>query len=123
METLNKNELRDFTDDIKEYVNVRLQIIRLNVTEKVAFTLSNFISNSILLIAGLFFVLFLSLAGGFALSILLDSYTLGFIAVAGFYLLVLIVVKFIFSKGVKIGLTNLFIKDFTNDDDDDGKGK
>lgn len=123
METLNKNELRDFTDDIKEYVNVRLQIIRLNVTEKVAFTLSNFISNSILLIAGLFFVLFLSLAGGFALSILLDSYALGFIAVAGFYLIVLIVVKFIFSKGVKIGLTNLFIKDFTNDDDDDGKGK
>lgn len=122
MESINKSELRDLTDDVKEYINVRLQIIRLNVTEKVAFTLSNFISNSILIIAALLFVVFISIAAGFALGVVLGNYALGFALVAAFYLIIVIVMRFIFSKGIKTNLTDIFIKDFTNDDDD-GKGK
>lgn len=118
MDTINKNDLNDFTDDVKAYVNVRLQIIRLNVTEKVAFTLSNFISNGIYFVALTFFILFLSIGIALALGIYLKNNALGFIIVAGFYLFLVLAIRFIFSKGLKAKLANYFVKDLTNDDDE-----
>ena len=68
MNTPDKNELRDFADDVKEYINVRLQIIGLNVTEKVAFALSNFITNGLSIILLLITIVFISFGGAFWLG-------------------------------------------------------
>jgi hypothetical protein len=77
--------------EIQEYIEVKLDLVRLHTAEH----LSKLISNaSTLAIAGylLFFILlFLSFAAGFFLGSLLHSNEAGFLCVAGFYILVLIV--------------------------------
>ena len=119
MNTPDKNELRDFADDVKEYINVRLQIIGLNVTEKVAFALSNFITNGLSIILLLIMVVFLSLGGAFWLGTLVENTALGFVLMGAFYLIVFILIRYFLSKGIKAILMNILIRDLTNDNDDD----
>lgn len=119
MNTPDKNELRDFADDVKEYINVRLQIIGLNVTEKVAFALSNFITNGLSIILLLIMVVFLSLGGAFWLGTLVENMALGFVLMGAFYLFVFILIRYFLSKGIKAILMNILIRDLTNDNDDD----
>lgn len=119
MNTPDKNELRDFADDVKEYINVRLQIIGLNVTEKVAFALSNFITNGLSIILLLIMVVFLSLGGAFWLGKLVENTALGFVLMGAFYLFVFILIRYFLSKGIKAIIMNILIRDLTNDNDDD----
>lgn len=123
MNTPDKNELRDFADDVKEYINVRLQIIGLNVTEKVAFALSNFITNGLSIILLLIMVVFLSLGGAFWLGTLVENTALGFVLMGAFYLFVFILIRYFLSKGIKAILMNILIRDLTNDNDDDPDNK
>jgi len=119
LNTPDKNELRDFADDVKEYINVRLQIIGLNVTEKVAFALSNFITNGLSIILLLIMVVFLSLGGAFWLGTLVENTALGFVLMGAFYLFVFILIRYFLSKGIKAIIMNILIRDLTNDNDDD----
>ncbi|MBK9505700.1 MAG: hypothetical protein WBP31_07925 [Chitinophagales bacterium] len=119
MNTPDKNELRDFADDVKEYINVRLQIIGLNVTEKVAFALSNFITNGLSIILLLITIVFISFGGAFWLGALVGNTAQGFLLMGAFYLFVFILIRLFFSKGIKSLLMNILIHDLTNDKDDD----
>lgn len=112
-----KIDLRDLTDDVKEYLNLRVQVIRLNVTEKIATALANFISAGAVVIFVLLFFVFVSIAAAYWLGNIFNNTALGFITVAGFFILLAIIFKLVSNKSVKPGLTNMFIKDFNNDDD------
>ena len=77
--------------EIQEYIEVKLDLIRLHTAEHLSRLLS---SASTIAIVGylLFFILlFLSFAAGFFLGSLLHSNEAGFLCVAGFYIMVLIV--------------------------------
>jgi hypothetical protein len=75
--------LNEAIDDVKEYVNLRMQLIQLNVTEKVSIGLASLIAGGIALI--LFVLCFIF--GSFALSYLignwLNSTAAGFGVMAG----------------------------------------
>lgn len=107
--------LNEALDDVKDYVNLRMQLIQLNVTEKVSVGLAGLIAGGIALI---FFILCF-IFGSFALSYLignaLGSTAAGFGVMSGFYLLVgLIMLKA--GKGkLRVTLINSFIKQFNND--------
>lgn len=118
----NKNnlgeEINDAVDDVKEYVNLRMQLIQLNVTEKVSVALSNLISIGAAII---FFVLFF-IFGSFALSYWLgnvfNSNAAGFGALAAFYLLIALIILWLGKTTLRKKLINLFIDQFTNDEQD-----
>ncbi len=77
--------------EILEYVEVKLDLIRLHTAEHLSRLLSNV---STLVITGYLLCLilmFLSFAAGFFLGSLLHSNEAGFLCVAGFYLLILII--------------------------------
>ncbi len=116
-----KIDLRDLSDDVKEYVNLRITLMRLNVTEKISGALAKFISaGAVILLAVLFFV-FASIGLAYWLGTVLENTALGFVSVAGFYLILAIIIHLWSGKGLKPSLTNMFINDFSNDDDDDDK--
>lgn len=118
----NKNnlgeEINDAVDDVKEYINLRMQLIQLNVTEKVSVALSNLISIGAAII---FFVLFF-IFGSFALSYWLgnvfNSNAAGFGALAAFYLLIGLIILWLGKTTLRKKLINLFIDQFTNDEQD-----
>ncbi len=102
-------------DDVKDYLNLRLRLIQLNLAEKVSAALSNMISS---LVAMVFFILFF-LFGSFALSYWLgdifNSQALGFIVVAGIYLFIALFIQVIAKKPIRKKMMDSFIRDFANE--------
>lgn len=84
-------EFEKIRKDLQEYVEVRLDLIRLHTAESLAKIISD-ASKIVVLGYILFFILlFLSMAAGYMFADLFDSFTLGFMAVAGFYTIILII--------------------------------
>jgi hypothetical protein len=107
--------LNEAIDDVKEYVNLRMQLIQLNVTEKVSIGLASLIAGGIALI--LFVLCFIF--GSFALSYLIGNWlnntAAGFGVMAGFYFIVGIIMLKVGKGKLRITLINSFIKQFNND--------
>jgi len=76
--------------EIQEYIEVKLDLIRLHTAEHLSRILSK--ASNILIIGYLLFLIliFLSFAAGFFIGSILHSNEAGFFCVAGFYFLVLI---------------------------------
>ncbi len=86
-----KEELNNGKDDVQDYLNARLDLLRLNMAENFSKVLSGFIIKSVILFVLFFALLFVSLAVANWLNATYDYQGIGFIFVAGFYLLFIIV--------------------------------
>jgi uncharacterized membrane protein YqjE len=86
-----KEELNNGKDDVQDYLNARLDLLRLNMAENFSKVLSGFIIKSVILFVLFFALLFISLAVANWLNATYDYPGIGFIFVAGFYLLFIIV--------------------------------
>jgi cytochrome c biogenesis protein CcdA len=82
---------------IEEYISTRLLLVKVEAVEKLTDALSVVFKRIILfIIAGLVFF-FASIAAALWIGDIYNSYTIGFFAIAGVYLLILIIM-FIFRK-------------------------
>ena len=113
-----KIDLRDLSEDVKEYLNLRIQVIRLNLTEKIAIALANFISAGAVAVFILLFFVFAAVGLAYFLGNVFGNPGLGFLAVATLFLLAGFILKLVSKRTLKPDLTNKFIKNFSNDDDD-----
>jgi hypothetical protein len=94
---MDSNKGEQLITNIKGYLNLRYEVMRLEVTRKISGSGSVFISSIILCVFALITILFFSIAAGFYLSVLYGSRIQGFSLVGGFYLLVTFVL-FLFRK-------------------------
>ena len=106
--------------EVQEYVEIKLDLIRLHTAEHLARLLS---SASTIVIAGylaFFILMFISFAGGFFIGSLLHSNEAGFLCVAGFYFLVLVIFlvfrKQIVERPVIKAVLRLLFPKFDNDE-------
>ena len=93
------------------YLDTRIDLVRLEVQQKVSTTVVSTIHGVTLALLGLLFLLFLSVFAGLALNSVLDSSFWGFGIVAGFYLLLLVLVLVGVDKAAFQGLANKMLKD------------
>jgi hypothetical protein len=115
------DEINDIKKDVLEYIEVKLDLIRLHTAENLSRIFSNV---AIIAVAGyllFLIVIFLSFAAGFFIGSRLNSTELGFLCVAGFYFLLLILFlayrKQIVERPVIKSVVRLFFPKF----DDNGK--
>ena len=92
------------------YLDTRIDIVRLEVQEKVATTLIATLHGVSLAILALFFLIFLSVFAGLALNDALDSSFWGFGIVTGFYLVLLILFLVGVDKKLFQGMTDKLLK-------------
>lgn len=95
-------------ESIKKLVDTRLQIIKLELKDDLAKLLANAFISIIIINTLLFALLLLSIGVSIYLGKVLDNYTMGFIIVAAFYLLIFLLLV-IFRN--KIGLKEFFEKE------------
>lgn len=108
----NTEEIQDrFRDVIDSYV-AYYKLWFFKVTMKSATMLVKVILLFLFFIIALFFC---SVAGAIALGIYLNSYTLGFLAIGGFYIFLMIIVYFIKDKIMEGSLLEKFSEVFFND--------
>ena len=85
------DDINDLRKDILEYIEVKLDLIRIHTAENLARIFSNVATLAVIGFLLSLMILFLSIAAGFYFGSLFDSNELGFLCVAGFYVLLLIV--------------------------------
>ncbi|ALW84335.1 hypothetical protein AUC43_04055 [Hymenobacter sedentarius] len=93
------------------YLDTRIDLVRLEVQQKVSAAFVNSLHGATLAILGLMFVVFLSVFAGLALNSALDSSFWGFGIVAGFYLVLLVLVLVGVDKAAFQGMANKMLKD------------
>lgn len=87
-------KIEEITDDLKKYINTNYEIIKLTATERASVVGSGLLSSLFIGLIGCMFLFVLSLGAGYYLSVLLGDTYSGFILLAGFYLLVWIILIF-----------------------------
>jgi hypothetical protein len=101
----------DFKNLIIDYLQNRLELVRLSAFEKMAKIIALLFSGMILTMLLFFSVLFISIMAGFYFSNLFQNTFYGFAIVAGFYLITFVVLliyrkqlieKFIINAVVKV---------------------
>jgi len=124
METEKINQtLADTIDNIKEYINLRTELISLIFIEKASKIFSSVFMLIIFLQLLFFALLFLSLAFAAWINSIADSLVLGYLILAGFYLIIGLIIflsrkKFFVDPMIKGFTETVYEKedDFLNQD-------
>lgn len=104
------DKIEGLTDHVKEYVNTRIEITKLHIADKTSQVIGNMIAVGIVAVLFLFVVVFGSIAGAWALSDWLGKPYSGFLIVAGFYLLLAIIVWAAKQRLIRFPVMNAIIK-------------
>ncbi len=106
------NFFTEIKDRFQAYVSDRITLVKLQAVEKISVAVAAIISGVLLLVFGLFLLIFLSITLGFLFSHWLDSYAAGFGIVAGIYLLLILLVVFFGKKLFGNAVTSKLIQNF-----------
>ena len=98
-------------DQLKEYAETQIKLAKYEAIDRGSKFLASFITDLVVAVAFVLTFLFLSLAAALLLSSLLHSYWAGFGCMAGFYLLIAIVIILAKDK-IQKPLIDTFIKKF-----------
>ncbi|MFC4740988.1 hypothetical protein ACFO3U_13375 [Flavobacterium ponti] len=93
----------------KEYVDLNIELFRLNAIDKAADVLSSLFARLILIMVVAMFTLFINIALSLYIGKQLGEMYLGFLIVSGIYLVLSILVYYFSDKMLKLPLTNLVI--------------
>ncbi len=113
-----KVKIERLISNIKDYGEERINLIMLNVQEKTAKAIAGTASVLILIILGVFTLAFLSFALAWFIGQLLGHTYLGFLIVAGVYLLAAILIWTNRTKWIGFPVMNAFLKNISDDDED-----
>jgi hypothetical protein len=105
-----KKDLELLFEKAADYIETKFNLLKLQAVDKTADVVSSLVC--ILVIVLIFSVVFFILNIGLALWIgsLLSKAYYGFFIIAGFYIIVGLIIYFIRSKFLKAGISNLIIK-------------
>ena len=124
-EEVKENFFADTTQLVKDHINDRILLMRLNAGKKVAKVGSGLITGLAIGTIGFLFIIFFSFALGYFLGELLGDIAAGFGIVAGIYLLVLLIIMYAGKKMLRDKLTDKLIdlsfEKNNEEEDEDGK--
>lgn len=108
-------------DKITEYIRLKGENLKLEIIARFSRILAHLLTFLCIALIAVFMLIFLSFALGAYLNAVLDSPHLGYLIVAGIYLLLLIVMIILLqSNKIQIWLETLFVNlgEHINDDDE-----
>lgn len=108
-------KVEELTDQLKSYADTNIELVKLEFTERLAMAAPLGVSGLILGQLVILFVIFLSAGLSFYLSELLGHAYLGFVLVAGFYLLLALVYAGTRARYFEAPLRNKIVKSFAID--------
>ncbi len=113
-------KVEDLADTIKDYVNTRMEYVKLSAAEKSSAVIANVIAVFAVAIVFIFFIIFAGMALAFGLAAWLGSTWLGFLIVAALYLLLGVIVWVARGKIIRMPVMNSMIQQlFVNEEEED----
>ena len=106
------NAVEDLFSKTTDYLETKVELLELKAVSKISNIASSFVSGFVMGIVILVFLLFFNIGIAFWLGALFGKTYLGFLAVAGFYLLVFIIVYATRKKIIQLPVKEFIIKHF-----------
>jgi uncharacterized membrane protein YqjE len=103
-------KIEGLTEHVRDYITTRVEVAKLEIAEKTSLVIGNLIAGAVVALLFLFVIVFGSLAGAWALSDWIGKRYSGFLIVAGFYLLLAIIVWFARAQIIRFPVMNAIIK-------------
>jgi hypothetical protein len=114
------DDVDNIRKDVLKYIEVNFNLIRLHIVENLSKIFSNIATVAIAGYLLFLIIVFLSFSAGFFLGSVLKSNELGFLCIAGFYCLLLVLFLFlrkqIIERPVIKTFIRLFFPKFENDE-------
>ena len=113
-----KSKLETMFGNMKEYAETRFDIVVLNAQDKATNVIASVVSSAVMGMLGIFILLFASIGGAWALGEYLHSPSIGFFAVAGFYLVVAVLLFLNREKWIRTPIINSILRKITFHEND-----
>ncbi len=111
------NKTEEIVDVIKEYVNTRVESVKLAVAEKSSAVIADLVAGAIAIVVFFGFIVFAGVALSLGLGEWLGRPWLGFLIVACLYLLVGMIVWKARTKLIRIPIMNAILQQLFKDED------
>lgn len=105
-----KNKVGKFLSDVKEYAEVRFDLISLNIQDKLSGIVSSIVSIIVLSIIVIFILLFAGIGAALWLGEYFNNAPIGFFCITGFYLFLAFLILINREKWIKFPVMNSLIK-------------
>ena len=113
-------KVEELADHVRDYVNTRIDSVKLGLAAKSSKLLSDFFARLIVAFIFLIFLLFASIAAAYALSAWIGKMYAGFLIISGIYLLLGIIVWKGHQKFIRVPIMNGLIGQlFKNEEEDE----
>ncbi|HRO86031.1 MAG TPA: phage holin family protein [Niabella sp.] len=109
----------ELTGTVKEYINTRIDAVKLNAAEKSSSVAANFIAGSIVAFMFFFFFIFGGIALSFGLGNWIGSTWAGFLVTAILFLLIGILAWMAKGKLIRLPIMNALIQQLYDEDDEE----
>lgn len=116
MEKEEVSPIEEFNQNMKEYLATRYELTVLKTSQKVSIIAALATVGGILALLTMLFILFISFSAGFYFSELVGSYALGFLILAGFFLLLGVIVFVVRKKWIIAPMKDYLIKEMFSED-------
>ncbi len=114
-------KVEEIADSLKEYVEVRVEEVRLKVAEQSSGLIANLMARIIIFLAFAMTIIFASVSLAIALGNWWGSWGFGFLAVAGIYLLLAWLVWSLRESLIRIPMMNSILGHLTKKSEDDSE--
>ena len=114
-------QLQHLAEEVKEYVNVRIDLVKLNVAEKASAMVADTAATVITAIIFLFFLFFASTGLALFLSAVIGKSYAGFLIVAGIYLIVGLIIWYARGRLIQMPIMNAIIRQLFANNRENGK--
>jgi len=115
METT-KSRINDLTGHIREYIETRIDIVKLDAADTISSAASSMASWVLVSILGLMMVMLITIGGAIAIGALINNYAGGCFIMAGIYFILMLVVYYNRENWVRIPVLNSIIKNIYNNE-------
>ena len=109
------SKIEELAGHLKEYINTQIDLAKLTAAEKISSVLAGIIAGAIAAMVFIFVLVFGSLATAYALSAWIGTGYAGFLIVAGFYLLLGIVVWLARERLIRVPIMKNIIRELFKD--------
>jgi hypothetical protein len=108
----------EFVDHVKEYVNNRINAVKLQAAEKSSKLLSNIIAIAVMAAIMLVFAIFASMGAAYALSAWIGPMYSGFLVVGGCWLVLAVIMWISRETILRIPIMNKMLHEMFRDEED-----
>ena len=111
--------LEELAGSVKEYIHTRIELVKLQAAEKTSSVIANMVAGLVAAMIFLLVALLLSVALSLLIGAAIGKMWAGFAIVAGFYLLIGIIVWMARGKLIRIPVMNALIRQLFSTDEED----